>query len=72
MHVVLPKRSSGEWRLRQNDSLNERTPGTLNPGRELSEWRSQHDNSLIERRPGYTQRQRQLVRLKKEPVHSAA
>ncbi len=33
MHVVLPKRSSGEWRLRQNDSLNERTPGTLDPGR---------------------------------------
>ncbi len=56
MHVVLPKRSSGEWRFRQNDSLNERTPGTLDPGRG----------------PGYTQRQRQLVRLKKEPVHSAA
>ncbi len=33
MHIVLPKWSSGEWRLRQNDSLNERTPGTLDPGR---------------------------------------
>ncbi len=33
MHVVLPKQSSGEWRLRQNDSLNERAPGTLDPGR---------------------------------------
>ncbi len=33
MHVVLPKRSSGEWSLRQNDSLNERTPGTHDPGR---------------------------------------
>ncbi len=63
MHVVLPKRSSGEWRLRQNDSLNERTPGTLDPGRgTLKSGMSQHDDSLIERRPGYTQRQRQLVR----------
>ncbi len=33
MHVVLPKRSSGERTLRQNDSLNERTLGTLDPGR---------------------------------------
>ncbi len=64
MHVVLPKRSSGEWRLRQNDSLNERTPGTLDPGRGTQEWRPQHNYSLIERRPGYTQRHRQLVMLK--------
>ncbi len=45
---------------------------TLDPSRELSEWRSQHNDYLSERRPGYTQRQRQLVGLKKEPVHSTA
>ncbi len=44
MHVVLPKRSSGEWRLRQNDSLKrEKNLATFDPGRgtprvEVSAW----------------------------------
>ncbi len=73
MHIVLPTQSSGEWRLRQNDSLKrEKTQQHSIQVGELSEWRSQHIDSLSERRPGYTQRQRQLVRFKKDPVHSAA
>ncbi len=73
MHVVLPKRSSGEWRLRQNDSqTREHLAHSIQVGELLRVEVSFFDDSLIERRPGHTQRQRQLVRLKKEPVHSAA
>ncbi len=69
MHIVLPKRSSGEWRLIwQNDSQMREKLTTLDPGRgTLRVEVSAHSD----RRPGYTQRQRQLVKLKKEPVHSA-
>ncbi len=42
---------------------------TLNSGRGFL-TRTQHNDSLSKRRPGETQLQRQLVRLKKEPVHS--